>query len=416
MGFIQDFLEYNVGNECPRDYILWSGYTALSLAVGRRVFLDMEHFLVNCNIYTCLVGPAGNRKTFARDKAFDLLREVFPDIIVSAECETKQGITKFMGAPEQMRWFTNEKGERIEYRPYGLFASELMNYLALDPAGMVTFLTDIYDRKFYQYRLKNEEHTLVNPYFVMLACTVPEWLCRQVKSEEFCSGFGRRTIFVCDDSDMRMKPVLSDTSRIAYVNCKSRLSKVREIVGEFKMTDDAAKWFWKEWYPSFKLSDDRFMRAWERSQHIQLCKIAMLTSISEGDDKVITKNYLQLALALLEHIKKALPMITNRMGRSELVEPAMQLLTVVKNHGGFIEKKKLLALTFKDFRNAMEQWSTLEHLRSTSQLEEVEHGGKKVIALPVCIVRKSDGGAALSPGVLPASTASTEPPPTAPLA
>lgn len=374
-NFIQDFVKANEGNECPRDYIMWSAYSAISVAIGRRVFLDMKHFLVNCNIYVCLVGPAGNRKTFARDKAFDLIVEVLPDAVISAECETRQGITKFMGAPEQQRTFTDHNGVLVEYRPYALFAGELMNYLSLDPGGMITFLTDIFDRPFYKYRLKNEEHILPKPYFVMLACTVPDWLTRQIRSDEFCSGFGRRTIFVCDDSDIRMKPTITAEQLEAQARCKKRLKEITEIVGEFKLTPEADKWFWQEFYPNHKLSDNKFMRSWGRSKHIQMLKLAMLNSLADsGTNKnnlVITKENLEFTEAILENVERRIPMITDLMGRSEIAVPAMHVLSVLKNHGGCMPKKELLVKTFSEFKDSREQWSTLEHLKATDQIIEI---------------------------------------------
>ena len=386
MSFLKNFLIYNEGNECPKDYILWAGYACLALATGRRTYLDCEHFFISPNIYVCLVGPAGNRKTFARDKAMDMLLEAIPDVIVSAECETKQGITKFLGAEEQQRLFTNHKGERVEYRPYGLFASELMNYLALDPAGMITFLTDIYDRKYYKYRLKLEEHVLINPYVVMLSCTVPEWLTRQIRSDEFCAGFGRRTIFVCDDSDIRMRPNLSDSSRQAEVLCKKRLVEVHRLVGEFKLSPAADAWFWKEWYPNHKLPQDKFLRGWARSKHIQMLKVAMLTVLSETNELVIEKNHLELALKLLDHIEDTIPMITSRMGRSEVNESAVTMLEVLKRAGGKMLEKELKMLTFKEFKNAMEQYSTMQYLQQTGQIvmvtEKVGDVDKRYVGLP----------------------------------
>jgi len=270
-----------------------------------------------------------------------------------------------------------------------------MNYLALDPAGMVTFLTDISDRKAYKYRLKNEEHLLLNPYIVMLSCTVPEWLTRQIRADEFCSGFGRRTIFVCDDSDIRMKPVLSAESKAAYERCVKRLKEIPSIVGEYKLSQAANDWFWKEWYPHYKLPDDKFLRGWGRSKHIQMFKVAMLTALSEGNDMVITKNLLEYALALLQHIEEQIPMITSRMGRSDVVEPAMNLLATLNHHDGWMFLKELKMSTITTFRNPTEQWQTIEYLKSTDQVvvfEKDDNGTKRqVIALAKVVMKKVTG-------------------------
>lgn len=423
MSFIRDFLESVSGSECPRDYALWSAYAALSIATGRRAFYDFEQFSIVPNLYIVLVGPAGNRKTFARDKAIDLLTEVMPDSIVSAECETKQGITKFLSSPEQLRTYVDYKGQTVETRPYGVFASELMNYLALDPAGMITFLTDVHDRKYYRYRIKNEEHTLVNPYVVILACSTPDWLTRQLRSDDFCSGFGRRTVFVCNDSDERRHPTLNESAKEALERCKTFLKKFSKRQGfEFKLTPAAYKWFWGNlneqgvgdgWYFTYKLSDDKFLRSWGRSKHILMFKVAMLTSISEDDAPVIDLKHLQLSLGVLDEVEKNLPMITSRIGRSEITEPIQNLLDYVRYHGGAVEEKILRKQTMKHFKTPMEQIQVIEWLKQTEQLVVAAITGKAWLALPDCprLQRASKATEHTPPSsdVTPAS-ASPEPP------
>ena len=402
MGYLQDFLLSQSGNECPRDYVLMAAYTTLSVAIGHRVYFDMEFFHIRANLYSVLVGPSGNRKTFARDQANNILHEALPDVIVSAEQETRQGITKFMAADSQARFYVNGTGERIEYHRYGLFAGELRNYLALDPTGMVTFLTEIYDKKGYRYRLKNEDHTLIHPYFVILACTVPGWFSSQIRSDIFCEGFGRRSIFVCNDDDIR-EPELrrSPEAQAAWSRCVEHLRVIQGNVGVFTF-DAEAREFYNAWYRSVKLPDDVFLRAWARSKHIQLIKLAMLTALSEGTGFVIPKRYLELGLATLQSFEDKFGMITMRMGRSDVMEPLMTMLDVVRNHGGQIPEKELKLVTMKNFKSSLEQWQILKHLQETDQIvigvQKVNGVERRMVALPENVVRKSvsDASAAQS--------------------
>jgi hypothetical protein len=378
VGFIQDFIKFNEGNECPKDYVLWAAYGALSAAIGRRIYIDLKQFYVIPNVYILLVGPSGGRKTFARDKAVDLLLEAVPDTVFAGENETYQGVISFLSHEDQERQFM-DNGKVVSYRPYCIFAAELMDYLQLNPIGMVTFLTNVYDRRHYIYRLKHEESVLENPYVMMCACTTPVWLTEQVKSKQFSEGYGRRTIIVCCDSIIRKEPSMSADSLAAYQSCIRHLQRIQKLVGEVKIEETGRRWFWDEWYTKQRDPDDPFLRNWYSSKHINLLKCAMLSVISEGDDLYITKNHLQMNLALLEHVEKGLPMITQLMGRSEVTGASAQLLQVIKNHKGRILEKELKILTIKEFRDMTEQWKVLEFLRTTNQIYQIPEKDEKGI-------------------------------------
>jgi len=402
-NFIGNFIIANNGNECPKEYIVWSGYAALSFAIGPQVWINYEHFAVSANLYVCLVGPAGNRKTFARDKAMELLMDGMRDPVVSAECETKQGITAFMAQNEQTRFFPHPNGKLFEFHPYGIFGSELMNYLSLGASDMIVFLTDIYDHAFkpYRYRLKKEFEFIKNPYVVMLSCTTPKWLCDQIKTDQFCTGFGRRTIFVCNDSDIRMRPTMSEESRLARQRCVDRIKHVvytknplnPGVVGEYRLDPEADHWFWKEWYLRFPLGDDPFMRSWRRSKSIQVLKVAMLTSLAEADTLVLTTRHLKTALTLLDAVESEMPMLTLRMGKSEVVESSLRIIEVLRNHGGIMAEKDLKAATLRDFKDPYQQYTTLRYLAETEQIVGVKrtvNGVERVCcALPEILEKKT---------------------------
>jgi hypothetical protein len=387
MSFIRDFLTYNQGSESPKPYVLWTAYGLLSAAIGRRVWLDLTHFRVMANVYILLIGPSGGRKTASLDKGVDLLKEAIPDLPVAGSNETYQGIITYMHSDKSERSFVMPDGEREIYKPYCIFSSELMDYLQLNPIGMVSFLTNIYDRKHYIYRLKNEEHVLKNAYVMMCACSTPEWLTDQLKAKQFAEGYGRRTIFVCHEGIIRKKPTMSTEEHAAGRQCLERIQKISGLSGPMTLTPEADKWFWYDWYPNIKDPDDQFLQKWYSSKHINLLKVAMLTSLSERDDLVITLDYLQMSLGLLDAVETGLPMVTQRMGRSDLVGPSLTILYVVKANKGVILKKELLAKTFKDFRDSLEQWRTIEHLKATEQLVEAMKDGRTYIALPTLTVK-----------------------------
>lgn len=394
MSFIRNFIKYNQGNECPYPYVLWTAYGLLAAAIGRRTFLDLKHFIVIPNIYILLIGPSGGRKTVARDKGVELLLNAIPDIVLAGDNETYQGIINFMHGDKSIRSYKDHNGDNIDYHPYNIFSPELMDYLQLNPQGMVTFLTNIYDKGSspYIYRLKGEEHILTRPYVTMCSCSTPTWLTDQLKTKQFAEGYGRRTIIVCHEGIERKKPTLSPEEIHAGKLCEERLREIQNLAGPFVLTPDADHWFWVEWYPKQKDPSDSFIRNWYSSRHINLLKVAMLTVLSETNELVVTKNHLQLALALLDEIETKLPMITSRMGRSELTEPMHNILHYVRASKGFVREKDLRRDCNKDFKSTMELLSVLEHLIYTEQLKRIKQPANgvevKFICLPECVIKE----------------------------
>lgn len=367
--FLHRYIKYNEGNECPVKFHLWGGLAVLSVAAGRRFYFDLDYFRIYPNLYVCLVGPQGSRKTVARDIAMDTLRNAIPDVVVSASCETRQGIVKFMSEPEQVRTFKNANNEVIEYRPYAAFISELMNFVSIDPIGMVNFLTDIYDREVYDYRIKNEQYFLERPYFVLFACTTPEWLVQSLKSSVICGGFSRRVIYVVGDEDKRIPfPFVTPEMAKSMQVCVDWLKLLQHKSGEFKM-DDQAKKFYADWYVNVKLPTDPFLRGWVRSKHIQLIKICMLAVLAENlDNYIIEERHLRWGVEVLKEVEAGLPTIVQHLGRSEVVFAVESITNYLKDHDNLIPEKVLRAAVFKDFKTPLEYAQTLEHLINTDQI------------------------------------------------
>ena len=392
MSFLKNYLKYNEGNETPKDYVLWSALSILSTAAELRFAVDLEQFHITPHLYVLLVGMSGDRKTFAILKAKDMLVEaVGLDLLtLSGSKETHQGIISTLHKKDSIRMVLDHRGQSIECRPYTILSFEFASYFAIDPIGMINFLTDIYDQKVYTYRLKNEDQFFANPYVTILGGCVPRWLATQMKNEIFCEGFSRRAILVYSDEVIYLRPTLTPEMQSAWNACVKRIQEIRLLNGTFILDNVANEWFWGKWYGKWTLPSDDFMRAWQRSKHIALFKIAMLASLSEKDDLVLTINYLHYALELLEKIEKFFPLLTNQMGRGELSGPANTILQYLRSKGGFeLEVLVRKDLLLRNFKSPIEFWQVVETLKKTDQLREVRqpvNGSEKLfLALPECI-------------------------------
>jgi len=380
MSFLRNYLTYNSGNECPPEYHLWSALVILANVVSRRVYLDMEYFQITPNLYVTLVGSQGNRKTVAKDIAYDMLREVCPSIPVSAESESKEAITKYMAAPEQNRSYTDPlTNENIEYRPYGIFATELKNFLSINQVVMVDFLTTIYDRKFYDVKTKNKGTDVIkNPCVNFLACETPEWIIARLKDSVISGGFCRRMVFVYSNSPRKRIafPKITDEQRAAFEACKNQLRKIKDIAGKVKF-DDEAKTFYENWYNNLKFPDDPFMKGWMESKHIQMLKVAILIMVSEMEEPdhtklILKKSHIEDALACIdEGVEKNLGKLGESVGRNEMALPTNKILELVKEKGGAVPEKDIQHLMMRDL-SGMEFLAAVHALVGMEKLVKIK--------------------------------------------
>lgn len=365
MGFLQDYLYYNEENECPRDYHLWSALVVLAAANGRRVYCNRGYQCLHTMLYVTLVGKQGTRKSTAKDIARDMFVDACPDIPVGAAVQSREDIVKFMSSEHCLRAM-NINGEPVEYRPMVFFVNELKNWLSINPGAMIEFLTDIYDRKYFDAStIKHGMQKIVHPCVNILACETPEWIIDKLKAKIISGGFARRMIYVYITDEQQTKriafPKPTADMEAARQRCVAHLQKISSIAGEFKWSADGYKFF-EDWYNNMGKPADEVMAGYYRSKHDQLIKVSMCLALAEDDPQLLlTKDLLETGLALLDSIEKNMPLLSVAAGRNELALPQQRILEVLRQNGGFMREKLLRQAIDKDLE-PREQYTLLTHL------------------------------------------------------
>src|SRR6266536_886512 len=235
-SFMQNYLAYNVNNECHRNYHLWTALLLLASATQKRVYVPYGYLNIYPNLYVCLVGRQGFRKSTAKDIGRDLLTSAFPDLPLAPSVQSREDIIKFMSSDECLFSYTDETGAVKELRPFVMFVNELKNFLSINPAASIEFLTDIYDRDvFDSSTIKRGLEKITNPCVNILACETPSWITEKLKAQVISGGFSRRMIFVYETTrgPKISFPRLPDNSAILWHWLKEHLQKVPKYVGPF---------------------------------------------------------------------------------------------------------------------------------------------------------------------------------------
>lgn len=378
MSFLNDYLFYNEGNECHRNYHLWAGLSLLATIIGRRVaYIDggdnaYGQLEYHPHLYICLVGPQGGRKSFAKDGIRNILLENFPDTPMSYSVDTREAIWEFMGSDEAARSYTNPDGVIAEYRPMLLIINELKNFLSVNAAGMIDFIVDIHDCKVYSSRTKNKGTSeIVNPCLNILACATTEYIIDQLRDKILSGGLSRRMVFVNVSEELTRKasPEIPTGGKEAISRAIKHLHKLRSTVhGRFKWRSDKDYAEYKHWYETVKYPNDPLMRGFYRSKHVQVVKVMMLLAVAEYDVKLeFTIERFQLAKAIIDAIEPGMEKLFASAGRNELAVPQQKILELIDRSGGLIAEKELLKFINKDLGPA-EQQVVLNFLGRTDQL------------------------------------------------
>lgn len=344
MGFINDYLYYGSGDECPQEFQLWSALSLLSSVLGRKVWcMHGDYFQILPNIYVCLVGEAGSGKSTARGRVKKIVARCFPWMSTSSSFQSFQDIVDLMANAPTVDW-KDEKGEYLDkiqgkiydYRPFYIIANELASLLSTDKQNMVTFLTDIYDENEFSTGYKNQrrdnperKQRFENPYVSLLSCAVPKWFMGNLKLDLFDGGLGRRLIIVVGGKTKLVDdPVHPPGAQDALERAVAHLKLCENVYGEVRRSSDAMKW-WKEWYhdKTWRNRDDPILMQFDETMPVQVLKVAMLLCMSEHPfTMTIERVHLIAARDMLFALRPSIQKLTSGLGRNEIAGIGAQLI------------------------------------------------------------------------------------------
>ena len=414
-GFVSDYLTYTSGTEVPELFNKWAALNVLSNVANRLVFVQQgDEFTLYPNLFMLFIGTPGSRKSTAMRTARRILKESVPEVQTSGDSETKEVITQYMAEKDskcvRIIERLNREGELVPYKitHYALYADELTHFLGTrEPIHMADFLTAVYDAHVYEVKRKHTGNDLIiGPCLPLLACMTPAMTTGLLKSQILGSGFARRTLFIhspTSDAEVAF-PRKTPEQMEAYKRCCERAAHIyNKIEGEFAWTPEAEQWF-IEWYSSHK----KRMRQEEstsavigylQTKDMQLLKIAMLASLSEKDELVMTPEDLIVAQAMLDEIEPGFEYVFSSAGKNEQTELKSEILQILKIQK-IVPLIQLETILFKDAPPKIFA-EVLEHMLRVKDIVKVQRATASRVEDLVCLpemaenLRKSSGGTVL---------------------
>lgn len=264
-------------------------------------------------MFVILIGPPGK---VAKSTTIRLGRKLLygvEGIVFGPDSLTREELIRQMA----------KAGGKTQDSALTLHSTELSSLIEPSGVKMIQFLTDIYDcewkPKGWQYATKGSgQDSIHNPVLNLLAGTTPSWIAEGLPVAATEHGFTSRVIFIYEDSPRFLNPFPKEPDPELVKDLINDLDHISRIEGEFEWGPKA-----KEFYDALyrKIAEttphDYRIQSFHSRKKIHVLKVAMLLSLAERDDLVLTPDNLGQAMDLLDMIEDSMHKSFSALGKYE---------------------------------------------------------------------------------------------------
>lgn len=339
--WLSEFMENTTWGEAPPYFYFWTGVQTIACALRRRVWLDMGTFRWNPNLYTLLVAPPGIvQKSSTSDLGMRLLKQI-PGIHQGPTTLTWQSLyDAYLEVGEE---FDVSPTETATQSALYINSSEFGITLNMKDIDMVNQLIHVWDGYEMKKRTRMDGELIIpTPCLNMIACTTPSWIAENVPQYLIGGGLTSRMLFVYGEEKARYIAYPSRHMPKDYMERQGRLvrdlERISQLVGGFRLTEDAYRWG-EEWYEHFhkveapKL-DKTLIGGYIARKQTLVHKVAMILTVSRGDDLTIDRATLERAVKLITELEGNMPKVYNKIGMTEDSNASLQILAFLERNGG----------------------------------------------------------------------------------
>ncbi len=341
-SFCSEYIILNSATEIPPAFTAWCSLSAISCALGRRIWIDMGAFRIYPNMFIVLIAGSGQmRKSTAVNVTRDILEALSPVPNLIAQKLTAEALIDAMKRlpPAVGKILVGSGAEPIGQGM--VITDELTNFLnrGTNDGGMVPMLIEFYDcrkRFTYQTRGKGME-VLRDTSLGMLAATTPEELRKAIPEEVIGSGLASRILFVYETTPA--KPIAFPTYTTRHTDakdfCVRFLQRISTLEGPVPISEDSRVWC-EECYTqrcfNSPLLDDPHLRGYASRRYIHILKLALNLSVGLTERPVITPEILTRAEKLVVYNEVMLQKVVQLVTMNEKGAVISFVLGLVQKH------------------------------------------------------------------------------------
>lgn len=329
MSFLSDYAIVASGNEVPALFHKWAGISAMSHIIGRRVWMDRGGLHpVFLNLYCIFVSDPGVKKSTAMFIASKLVEEIDPLIQIAGDSETRESLLERMGKKDSpcIRPYVHNN-EIYNSVQMSIFANEIINLIFAggEPAAMLGFLIDIWDKDPYRNYTKSKGKDLIHrPFVTILGCMTKEKIKELVSQKIVSDGMTRRCIFVYGKREGLSEPILKITPEqiAARKRCVETGRELLNISGSFSFSPDGADTFVSWYHKNTKRKDttaSTVLSGVLETKPELVQKLAMILALDENPtNRQLNSDHITNAVAYLDQVEMGGVQLFEGIGRNPL--------------------------------------------------------------------------------------------------
>lgn len=329
-------------SECPRSFIKWAAYTAISGAVRNKVYLDKFKYILYPNIYTLFVAKSGLRKSFA----VSLVPKLLAPLNVTKVLDGRFSIEALM--EELGTTKTHEDGSIPITSAHGVITAEELGSFLVENEHALKILTYMYDNHYHKdfdYKLRSGSVEMHDLNLTMISATTPEDFPIYIREKDVKGGFIARTIVVHEEKRALKNPLTRRPAVPFDLGLLSNyLREISMLEGEFNYSEDGRD-FYEAWYEDYNPEDEDDPTGTANRVGDHVLKIAMLRSLSRGLDLILSLEDIRGAINLVFDRKKTEPGPTTAVGGVQV----MILDDLVNAPTHKLKKHQILLKHIRDF-------------------------------------------------------------------
>jgi len=380
MSWVDEVMNATEELESPRSFWYWSALSAISAVVKDNIWLSRGGaYNLYPNIYVMLLAGSALKKGPPVALAKNIVKAVNNTKVIV-------GRSSIQGIMNELRIGQTTPGGKIAAKSCGfVVASEFSASIVEDPAAF-NLLTDLYDRHWnvgdWKSLLKSETFTLKDPTISMLVATNDPHLKAFVGEKDIFGGFFGRMFVIREEEVHRLNSLVDDIkSPIDYNKLAEYPKQLATLTGQFQSLSGTPQGkLYDEWYNQF-YQNVKKAKIEDKTGTIgrfgdSVLKVAMLLSISEKPELVITYKAMEEALKACEKFMEGIRKAT--MGHAGKAQYAEQKLLIIhellsrENH--MISREQLLRKYWMHF-NSDELDVMIRSLDEAGMLKPHNYGG-----------------------------------------
>lgn len=336
MSWIDTVVEQHKEFESPLNFWRWAAIASISAVVKDNVYLSQHMFNMYPNIYVMFHADSGMKKGPPVNLAKRLVQKVGNTRVISGRSSI-QGILKEMAMGE------SKPGQPVNKKAVAFICSSELSSSIVEDKVATTILTDLYDRNYnadqWKSLLKMESFDLKDPTITMLTATNESHSSDFFTRKDISGGYFARTFIIHEHEENRVNSllvapeVLPDYDGLAtYLKELAKLSGPFASLGSREESDihtikiknqysDTIEYFspagavYEQWYREFASARKVIKDGTGTLNRFgsSVLKVAMLLSLAERTDLIITESAMTEAIAMCEKLVGNVRKVT--MGR-----------------------------------------------------------------------------------------------------